>query len=194
MAEQKPPSGQFISNAVRTHRQAPGVPDRARLSDILVKSPQWKRNVLGVDGGAQGKPGPGEAASTDPEKLKTSLLTLIERHWLELVAGAGSRSRREPRPPANLVAENDDIVLQQAERQAKLEARRNDELRRLQQRVMKLEAENALLAKRYEDEVDTRKTELHELRRAYVQFQRESDELLSELENQNRALRINGFD
>ncbi len=71
-----------------------------------------------------------------------------------------------------------------------MSAQRQDELQRLRERVLALEAENLQLATRYEDEVNARKTELRDLRKAFVQFQHESDQLLSELDNQKELLRI----
>ncbi len=92
MSEQKPPSGYVISNAVHKQRQSASVPDRSRLSDILVKSPQWKKNVLGVESVAADNSSPETPSGMDPRMLKASLLDLIERHWLQLVTGAESAS------------------------------------------------------------------------------------------------------
>ncbi|NNF41340.1 MAG: hypothetical protein HKN64_08155 [Woeseiaceae bacterium] len=189
MSEQKPPTGYVISNAVQRQRQSPAAPDHSRLSDILVKSPKWKKNVLGAGSADPGSTRPELPEGTDPGILKASLLHLIERHWLELVTDAQS-GRGQEAPSSRPPAENDDIVDQDVGQTAATGAAREGELRRLREQVLALEAENTELAMRYENEVNTRKTELRELRKAFVQFQHESDQLLSELDNQKAMLRI----
>jgi hypothetical protein len=46
MADKKRPSGVAIINAIRAQRQSGGTTDRSNLGDTLVKSSQWKKNVL----------------------------------------------------------------------------------------------------------------------------------------------------
>lgn len=65
-----------------------------------------------------------------------------------------------------------------------------DEIERLQQRIAELEAENARLIAQRRNILEAQKIELLELQHAYDQFQQESDLLLTELDQENRRLRI----
>jgi len=65
-----------------------------------------------------------------------------------------------------------------------------DEIERLQQRITELEAENARLIAQRRNILEAQKIELLELQHAYDQFQQESDLLLTELDQENRRLRI----
>lgn len=46
MAEEQKSSTTGINKALDAERATRGAPDRSRLSDTLVKSPQWKKNTL----------------------------------------------------------------------------------------------------------------------------------------------------
>lgn len=190
MKDKDLPSGFPIRNAVRAEQKSSGAPDRSRLAETLVKSPQWKENVLSnIEKQRSASSTDGDDSGTD--RLKNSLLDLIERHWLELVTRAAGRA-----PSASLfetdnaVANDDDIAAQIAEEQAAELQRRESEVQRLQQLVAALEAENARLLARFEEESMLRKTELLELRQAFAQFEQESDRLLGELDRENAALRV----
>lgn len=188
MADEKKPPGFVISNAVRAQRQSADTPDRSRLGEILVKSPQWKKNLLqGVDARGPGEP---RFDAADPRKLKESLLELIERYWPDLVDAANSGSWGDQQQvacagPAE-IAGTDNAA---APQQAKTPAIQDEEKQRLRERVADLEAENAILGKQYADEVSARRRELRDLQIAFEQFQQESDALLSELEQQDDVLR-----
>jgi len=65
-----------------------------------------------------------------------------------------------------------------------------DEIERLQQRIAELEAENTRLIAQRRNILEAQKIELLELQHAYDQFQQESDLLLTELDQENRRLRI----
>jgi len=65
-----------------------------------------------------------------------------------------------------------------------------DEIERLQQRIAKLEAENARLIAQRRNILEAQKIEMLELQHAYDQFQQESDLLLTELDQENQRLRI----
>ena len=65
-----------------------------------------------------------------------------------------------------------------------------DEIERLQQRIAELEAENARLIAQRRNILEAQKIELLELQHANDQFQQESDLLLTELDQENRRLRI----
>lgn len=65
-----------------------------------------------------------------------------------------------------------------------------DEIERLQQRIAELEAENARLIAQRRNILEAQKIEMLEIQNAYDQFQQESDLLLTELDQENRRLRI----
>lgn len=65
-----------------------------------------------------------------------------------------------------------------------------DEIERLQQRIAELETENTRLIAQRRNILEAQKIELLELQHAYDQFQQESDLLLTELDQENRRLRI----
>ena len=65
----------------------------------------------------------------------------------------------------------------------------SEEIERLRQTIVKLEAENARLTAEYEDELDAQRVELLEFQQAYDQFEQESDLVLKELEQKNERLR-----
>lgn len=65
-----------------------------------------------------------------------------------------------------------------------------DEIERLQQTIAELEAENARLITQRRNILEAQKIEMLELQNAYDQFQQESDLLLTELDQENRRLRI----
>ena len=65
----------------------------------------------------------------------------------------------------------------------------SEEIERLRQTIVKLEAENAQLTAEYQDELDAQRVELLELQQAYDQFEQESDLVLNELEQKNERLR-----
>ena len=65
----------------------------------------------------------------------------------------------------------------------------SEEIERLRQTIVKLEAENAQLTAEYQDELDTQRVELLELQQAYDQFEQASDLVLNDLEQKNERLR-----
>ena len=66
---------------------------------------------------------------------------------------------------------------------------RNDEIRRLQQAVSKLENEKSKLDRAQRRQVARHRKELERMQVAYDQFERESDMLLTELGQKNERLR-----
>jgi predicted NUDIX family phosphoesterase len=65
----------------------------------------------------------------------------------------------------------------------------SEEIERLRQTIVKLEAENAQLTAEYQDELDAQRVELLELQQAYDQFEQASDLVLNDLEQKNERLR-----
>lgn len=217
MAEKKQSSGFAISNAIRAERQSRGTIDRSRLSDTLVKSPQWKKNVLQrIETVRSGDPADGTPAVL--HTLKQSLLELVERHWQELVSNADSRNHeRLNGQSSNPAGDNDDIALREAcmqqesknmrevlalhadevkgarrrlrKQSAKLQ-RRSEEIERLRQTIVKLKSENAGLTAEHQDELNAQRVELLEFQEAYAQFEQQSDLVLNKLDQQNERLRV----
>ncbi len=66
---------------------------------------------------------------------------------------------------------------------------RNDEIEQLRRTVTKLENEKSRLTRTHQRELELQRAELERLQDAYDQFERESDDLLSELGQQNKRLR-----
>lgn len=66
---------------------------------------------------------------------------------------------------------------------------RDKEISRLQETVAQLQSDNQLLAKRHQDELDGQMTQLVDLQAAYDQFQRQADQLMNELDEENSRLR-----
>ncbi len=65
----------------------------------------------------------------------------------------------------------------------------SEEIERLRQTIVKLEAENAQLTAEYQDELDAQRVELLELQQAYDQFEQASDLVLNDLEQKYERLR-----
>lgn len=216
MADKERPSGFAISNAIRAERQSNGMTDRSNLNDTLVKSPQWKKNVLQKIETLRSD-GPVNSATAVLDTLKQSLVEIVERHWQELVSNADAKSQQRlqhqshsPAADNNATAEPDACLqkelasLREALAEHEAEARdarqqlleqsvtlqeRNEENERLQQAIVKLEVENARLTVERQDELDAKRAEFLELHDAYEQFRQASDLLLDELDQENARLR-----
>ncbi len=91
---------------------------------------------------------------------------------------------------SSLTGENDDSAGQKERRQAETLRRRDDEVKRLHQTIVELEAENATLTAQRQDELDSHRIELAEFQGAYDQFQQQSDLLMNELDQENERLRL----
>ena len=65
---------------------------------------------------------------------------------------------------------------------------RNDEVEQLRRTVSQLKNEKSELNRAYEQKLALRQSELQELQAAYNQFEKESDDLLSELSRKNERL------
>lgn len=90
---------------------------------------------------------------------------------------------------ARIGGENDDAADPEERRQTATVRRRADEIELLQQTIAKLEAENATLAARHQEDLGAHRNELLEFQQAYDQFQQQSDSLLNELDQENERLR-----
>ncbi len=90
---------------------------------------------------------------------------------------------------ARIDGDNDDAADPEERRQRATLRRRTDEIELLQQTIAKLEAENATLAARHQEELGAHRNELLEFQQAYDQFQQQSDSLLNELDQENERLR-----
>ncbi len=66
---------------------------------------------------------------------------------------------------------------------------RNDEIERLRLAVSKLEREKSQLSRAHQQELELQQAALERLHDAYDQFEKESDNLLAELDQQNERLR-----
>ena len=178
-------SGHFVSSAVQSAKSPSASPDLSRLGDILVKSPEWKKNAM-RDIKAMRDSTP---VGADARRLKAALLELIERHWPALVSASRSTSAEHSAAgSAEAEAVNDDLADPTAGELARSVQQRDAEIRRLEERVAALETENEHLSERFRSEVDSCSNELHMLRNAFSQFQEESDQLLSELDQENAYL------
>lgn len=167
MEEKKHSSGNRISNAIGSERQSAVASDLSRLNGTLVKSPLWKKNTLrGIEilRAANSSGTPDEADGSRP-KFDAAHAALALRNEEITVA------RRELLAQSGLLEE------------------RADEIERLRQSVADLEAENVRLRDQYEAELEARSLELSDLQAAYDQFERQSDELLNELDKQNERLK-----
>ena len=173
-------SGHFVSGAVQSAKSPSAPPDLSRLSDILLKSPEWKKNAMrDIEAMRDSTP-----VDADARRLKAALLELIERHWPALVSASNSTAAGS----AEAEAVNDDLADPTAGELARSVQQRDAEIRRLEERIAALETENKHLSERFRSEVDSRSNELHMLRNAFSQFQEESDQLLSELDQENAYL------
>ena len=85
--------------------------------------------------------------------------------------------------------DNDDVHDPDDRRQSTTLRRSHEEIERLQLIVARLEAENCGLAEKHREEVAGYKKQLNEFEAAYEQFRQESDDLLTELDNDNERLR-----
>lgn len=178
-------SGHFVSSAVQSAKSPCAPPDLSRLSDILLKSPEWKKNAMrDIEAMRDSTP-----VDADARRLKAALLELIETHWPALVSASNPTSADQSTAgSAESEAVNDDLADPTAGELARRVQQRDAEIRRLEERVAALEAENEDLSERLGSEVDSRSNELKLLRSAFSQFQEESDQLLSELDQENAYL------
>jgi len=216
MAEEQRPPEPPIGKAIRSEQSSKGELDLSKLNSSLVKSSLWKANTLRriENARAESKTGSGDDVLLS---LKRSLLQVIDQHRNALVPGATStdcqpseKDRSEP-----VVADEDssrgDVkmrneyagmrkalatqvkeVIKARHRLSEQEAalkERGDEIRRLRQTIAELQAENSDLSARHKDEVEGQETRLAELEQAYDQFQKQADQLLAELDEENARLR-----
>ena len=137
MAKEEKSSSNGINKAIDAERASQAAAERLRLSETLVKSPQWKKNTL-------------------------QLIEALRAH------------------------NDDDEDGDPHERELKV---RDEEIERLRETVLELQAEKAKLAQVHQEEIDTKTLELLDLQAAYEQFEQQSDVLLSELDQQNERLR-----
>lgn len=187
MARKKSPSGHVVRNAVHSEKKSVAATDLSKLNEILVKSPQWKKNAMQ---GIEERRAAEGLVDTDALQLKASLLDLIERHWLELAGRSNVRVRQSQDIDfGDSSAVNDEVASPNALKLTAELEERNREIARLLERIGKLEAQNRKLREQHQREVDGRKNEVQLLRAAFSQFQRESDQLLSELDQENANLR-----
>lgn len=216
MAEKEKTPGYLIRDAVRVEQQSQRAADCSELNDILGKSPAWKENALkqieAVRSGDQA-----DATNTVLRTLKESLLELVELHWQDLVLTADSGTHQILSADSCKPASNDDDsasreaslqqeldtirevsehhaaeakdAAEQLQKQSAMLKLRSAEIRRLQQSIEELEAVNAGLAMKHQQDLDQRGVELLELLAAYDQFQEQSDVLFSEFEQDNQQLR-----
>ena len=171
------------------------------------------------DRAAQNEPGWTASASQDAmlESFKRSLLQLVDRHWKHIIVSSDSNADRESQNGRSELpgdGSNDagrDVALQKEyngmrkalavqvkegiktrrrlQEQEALAKQHALEIKRLQRTISELQAENAGLTERHKDELDSQKTRLAELQGAYDQFQVQSDQLLTELDQENARLR-----
>lgn len=91
---------------------------------------------------------------------------------------------------ANDANGNDDRHAESEERrQAEMLRRCDDESYLLRQTIARLEAENATLVAQHQSELDERRDEMLEFQQAFDQFQKESDLLINELDEEVQRLR-----
>jgi hypothetical protein len=168
MAEKEHSLGTAISRAIQAERQSTVTTDRSSLTDILVNSPQWKKNALQRIESAQS----GENDDTTPREA--------------CVQQAFKRIREKL---ARHLKELKDARRQLREQSATLQ-RRNEENEQLRQSIVKLEAEIANLTTEQRAERDAQRVELLQYQKAYDQFEQQTDLVLNELHQQNERLRV----
>ena len=66
---------------------------------------------------------------------------------------------------------------------------RDEQIERLQQMISQLKAENTSLTTRHQSELNGTRNQFFDLQAAYDQFQKQSDQLLTELDQENARLR-----
>lgn len=149
--------------------------------------------------------------------LKLELLQVVERHWQDFVPNPDATSDQplEDKPCASAVDDDQstprDARMRQeykgmrealtvhvkeaikARRRLREQAatlkKRSEEIERLQQTILQLRAENTSLATQHQDELDGTRNQFFDLQAAYDQFQQQSDQLLTELDQENVRLR-----
>lgn len=149
--------------------------------------------------------------------LKRELLQVVERHWQDFVPNPDATSDQplEEKPRASAVDDDQstprDARMHQeykgmraaltvhvkeaikARRRLREQAatlkKRSEEIERLQQTILQLRAENTSLATQHQNELDGTRNQFFDLQAAYDQFQQQSDQLLTELDQENERLR-----
>jgi hypothetical protein len=164
MAENERPTGLAIINAIRAERDSNEAPDRSNLNDTLVKSALWKENTL--------------------KEIDQATQPIRTRDLCPEEAGARGTNHSVP------CGENDDSAGHDERKHAAILQRRDDEIKRLHETIVELEAENAQLIAQHRDELDARQKEMLEFQAAYDQFQEQSDLLMNELDQENERLRL----
>ena len=151
------------------------------------------------------------------ESLKRELLQVVERYWQDSVPNSAANSDQplDDNPRASAV-DGDQPSHRDANRRREYEGmretltvhvkeaikarrslreqavrlqERDEHIERLQQTISQLKAENTSLTMRHQSELDGTRNQFFDLQAAYDQFQQQSDQLLTELDQENARLR-----
>jgi chromosome segregation ATPase len=151
------------------------------------------------------------------QSLKRELLQVVERYWQDSVPNSDANSDQplDDKPRASAVDDDQPshgdtnrrreyegmretltVHVKEAikarrslrEQAARLQER-NEQIERLQQTISQLKAENTSLTMRHQSELDGTRNQFFDLQAAYDQFQQQSDQLLTELDQENARLR-----
>lgn len=151
------------------------------------------------------------------QSLKQELLQLVDRHWQDFVPASDAKSDQALKEEPRTSKQVDDTVSRQDEKmrqeykgmrealtahvkeaikarrrlreQAATLQERDEQIERLRQTISQLKAENTSLTKRHQSELDGTRNQFFDLQAAYDQFQQQSDQLLTELDQENSRLR-----
>jgi hypothetical protein len=151
------------------------------------------------------------------QSLKRELLQVVERYWQDFVPNSDAKSDQSLEDKSRESAANDDQsthpdakvrqeykgmrkaltvhvkeaikARRQLREQAATLQKRSEEIERLQQTILQLRAENTSLAMHHQSELDGTRSQFFELQAAYDQFEHQSDQLLTELDQENARLR-----
>jgi len=150
------------------------------------------------------------------QSLKRELLQVVERHWQDFVPSSDAKSDQSLEYKSRESADDDDAANRDARmrreykgmrealtvhvkeaikarrrlrEQAATLQKRSEEIERMQQTILQLRAENASLTAHHQSELDGTRNQFFELQAAYDQFQQQSDQLLTELDQENARLR-----
>ena len=93
MADEKRPSQDLISKAIRSERQSNGQVELDNLNATLAKSSLWKTNTLRrIENNRSGQNAETGSANDNKDavlqSLKRSLLQLVDQHWNQRVPGS----------------------------------------------------------------------------------------------------------
>lgn len=217
MAEEQHQSTLRINKAIVSERPVGGELDLQNLKNTLTKSSLWKANTLQRIEDTRAEAGD-DGKDALLASLKQSLLKLVDHHWRAYAQKTAAAKVPEQATESASSADDDNEVARreakmqnayagvrqalavQVEEVIKVKRRlreqetvlqtRSDEIAELRQTIVELQSENSRLAEHHKGELEGRKVQLFDLQDAYDQFQQQSDQLLSELEQENARLRI----